>query len=187
MSSQPSSSKPQGVTKCRYTTSALSKRAIAISKQGSTRGIMADNGNAITQAQADRLLMPPPRRPDTPRRKPKRASPNKTKSKNTGTVALRSRKNKDKDEPEPVATTTETTTKTTKKEDDLPSIEPLTEEEKLLFHGIEQDPIEQDPRPIKTMTPEEGELWRELEPQAGDRMLTVDEVDKMCDDFYKEL
>ncbi|KAH7250720.1 hypothetical protein B0J15DRAFT_550492 [Fusarium solani] len=199
MSSRPSYSKPQGVSKCRYTTSALPKGTATLQK-GITRGTMADDENTKTQAEEDRLLMPPPPRPATRRTRssPKKASPQKTAE---FTMKLRPRKNKNKDKPEPVATTTDTDTNTgtdatdandntdtkkpeddtkeseddTKKpeDEDLPPLKPLNWRERLLFPGI-------------MPTPEEVELWRELAPQAGDRMLTVDEVDKLCEEFYKE-
>ncbi|KAI8692580.1 hypothetical protein NCS56_00015000 [Fusarium sp. Ph1] len=203
MSSRPSFSNPQGVSKCRYTTSALSKRAATL-QRGITGGTMADDENTKAQAEEDRLLMPPPPRPATRRTRssPQKASPQKTAE---FTMKLRPRKNKKKDKPEPVATTTDTITgtdatdandkpdtkkpeddtkesedETKKPEDDLPPIKPLNRRERLLFPGIMPTWL------FETMTPEEVELWRELAPQTGDRMLTVDEVDKLCEEFYRE-
>ncbi|KAM6538281.1 hypothetical protein FALCPG4_000156 [Fusarium falciforme] len=191
MSSRPSSSKPQGISKCRYTTSALSKGTATLQK-GITGGTMADDENTKTQADEDRLLMPPPPRPATRRTRssPKKASPQKTAE---FTMKLRPRKNKSKDKTELVATTTGTNNDTdntdtkkakddTKKpeDEDLPPIKPLNRRERLLFPGIMPTWL------FETMTPEEVELWRELASQAGDRMLTVDEVDKLCEEFYKE-
>lgn len=136
---------------------------------------MADcNKSTVTQVQADRLLMPP------------LPSPSRVNGAKVETMTLRSRKNKRKVEPEGVVTTTEDTTDTTdttkKPEDDLPPIKPLTKAERRIFPGIELGP-----RLFETMTPEEVELWRELEPQAGDHTLTVEEVDKLCDALYRVL
>lgn len=162
---------------------------------------MADDENTKTQAEEDRLLMPPPPRPATRRTRssPKKASPQKIAE---FTMKLRSRNNKDKDKPEPVGTTSDTGANTgtdakdandntdtkkpdgdTKKpEDVIPAIKPLTRRERLLFPGI----LPEHTWLFETMTPEEVELWRKLESEAGDHMLTVDEVDKLCDEFYKE-
>ncbi|UPK97898.1 hypothetical protein LCI18_008833 [Fusarium solani-melongenae] len=208
MPSRPRSSKPQGVSKCRYTTSALPKGTATLQK-GITRGTVADDENNKTQAEEDRILMPPPPRPATPRT---RSSPNKASPQKIAefTMKLRPRENRNKDNPEPVATTTGTDANTgtdatdasdkpdtkkpeddtkesdgdTKKpeDEDLPPIKPLTRRERLLFPGI----LPKYTWLFETMTPEEVELWRELAPQAGDRMLTVDEVDNLCDEFYKE-
>ncbi|RSL64311.1 hypothetical protein CEP54_004774 [Fusarium duplospermum] len=71
---------------------------------------------------------------------------------------------------------------TKKPEDDLPPIKPLNWRERLLFPGIMEPTVYYD----VPMSAEVRELWRALAPQAGDRMLTVDEVDKLCDEFYKE-
>ncbi|EEU44067.1 uncharacterized protein NECHADRAFT_74091 [Fusarium vanettenii 77-13-4] len=217
MSSQPSSSKPEGVSKCRYTTSALSKGTATL-QEGITRGTMADDENNKTQAEEDRLLMPPPPRPAArqTRSSPQKGSPQKGSPRKTTefTMTLRSqkKKNKNKDKPGSVAASTDTTTgtdateandnadsekpedgtkesedDTKEQEDDLPPIKPLTEQERLLLPGIRiNDPVPDPTWLFETMTPEEAELWRELAPQAGDRMLTVDEVDKLCDEFYKE-
>ncbi|KAI8724460.1 hypothetical protein NCS52_00015200 [Fusarium sp. LHS14.1] len=139
---------------------------------------------------------------------PQKGSPRKT---DEFTMTLRSQKSKNKKKgkgkkkPEPVAASADTDTDTDateandnvdsegpdddtkEQEDDLPPIEPLTEQERLLFPGIRINDPEPEPTWLfETMTPEEAELWRELAPQAGDRMLTVDEVDKLCDEFYKE-
>ena len=163
---------------------------------------MADDENTKTQAEEDRLLMPPPPRPATHRT---RSSPNKASPQKAAefTMKLRPRKNKNKDNPEPVATTTNTDINTgtdatdandkpdTKKpeddtkeseDEDLPPIKPLSRRERLLFPGI----MPTSRWLFETMIPEEVELWRELAPQAGDGMLTVDEVDNLCEEFYKE-
>ncbi|RTE69266.1 hypothetical protein BHE90_016349 [Fusarium euwallaceae] len=192
---------------------------------------MADNENTKTQAEEDRLLMPPHPLPatDQTRSSPKKGSPQKTAG-TSMTLRPRKNKNKNKPEPEPVATATITGTDTadttgtndntdtkkpeddtkesedstkkleddtkpeddTKKseedtkpeEDDLPPIEPFNWRERLLFPGI----IITEPRVWYDvpMSPKMKELWRKVAPQAGDRMLTVDEVDKLCDEFYKE-
>ncbi|KAM0428576.1 hypothetical protein ACHAPT_006937 [Fusarium lateritium] len=120
---------------------------------------------AMTKAELDAILMPPPKRPATRKTPAKRA----TKPKDATPAAPK----------KPRARKNEKTKDQAKGEKELPEIEPLNRDELLLF------PIYNSLSRAPTMTLEGARLWSELAPQAGESLMTNEEVAKLCDEFYK--